>query len=118
MLGKNVAKLYSSRSTFNFNCGGLIKMTELKKCRGLKKFIVLSENELNSLNLSQKHELNSICWAIRLFRKITGIKETPDYIVVDTNEPYANEVIDVLKKNGVWGEQQTLNSVTAETIII
>lgn len=36
-------------------------------------------------------------------RKAEGKDPVPDYIVINTDEPYADEVIEILKRNGHWG---------------
>ncbi|MDF2615434.1 MAG: hypothetical protein K0Q47_89 [Sedimentibacter sp.] len=36
-------------------------------------------------------------------RKKDGKNPENEYIIINTDEPYANEVIEILKKNGHWG---------------
>lgn len=39
---------------------------------------------------------------IREGRKADGKEPDPKYIVVDASEPYAGEIIEILRRNGAW----------------
>jgi hypothetical protein len=40
---------------------------------------------------------------IQAGRKSEGKEPCPEYLVINTDEPYANEIIEILKRNGHWG---------------
>ncbi|MNO23016.1 hypothetical protein D3C76_128080 [compost metagenome] len=54
---------------------------------------------------SQKFELVGMFETIDAGRKADGKKPASDnkYIVINTDEPYAQEIVEVLKRHGHWG---------------
>ena len=77
---------------------------EKLKCGGLNKFIVIKRDDLKHINSSFKvamliNDLNDISDG----RKAEGKDPCPEYLVINTDEPYAPEVIEILKRNGHWG---------------
>lgn len=65
------------------------------------KFFVMKNDYINC------NAAKAMVWAlsehIEKERKELGKLNTPIYLVINTDEPYADEVIEILKKNGHWG---------------
>lgn len=74
------------------------------KCGGINKFIVFKREDVAKYtgNLTWNVLLNS-AELIENGRERDGKKRSNEYIVINTDEPYANEVIEILKKHGHWG---------------
>jgi hypothetical protein len=77
---------------------------ETLKCGGLKKHIVIKIEDLTRINsmfkiAMLKNDLDDIAES----RKAEGKEPTNEYIVVNTDEPYIEEIIEVLKKHNAWG---------------
>ncbi|APZ82619.1 hypothetical protein Goe27_01590 [Bacillus phage vB_BsuM-Goe27] len=67
------------------------------------KFIVWNKEELiQSCTEAELMKLNAIVGRIVRKRIEEGKKPQNGYIVVNTDEPYAEEVRDILRKNGAW----------------
>lgn len=74
------------------------------KCGGLNKFIVIKrEDTHNFLDRVQRDILDRMLKAIASGRRRNGKKADNEYLVINTDEPYAPEVIEILKRNGHWG---------------
>lgn len=70
-------------------------MSKLKELGGNNKFIVLNREKVDkSCDEQDKKDLQ------RISDKINSNNE---YLVVNLDEPYAEEVIEILKKHGHWG---------------
>lgn len=81
-------------------------MSGLMKCGGIRKHIVIKVDDfVKYVNCGVKAALlDNDLQDIQAGRKADGKDPRPEYIVVNTDEPYAQEVIDVLKRHGAWGE--------------
>ena len=67
------------------------------------KFTVIKNDDLYKyIKVSDLFVLKRIMEKIQHFRKKAGKKDNI-YIVINTDEPYADEVIEIMKKNGHWG---------------
>lgn len=81
-------------------------MLEFLKCGAAKKFIVIKIDDLKKYVNSVfklamlENDLNDI----QAGRKADGKKPCPEYLVISTDEPYAGEIIEIMKRNGHWGE--------------
>jgi hypothetical protein len=81
-------------------------MAKLMKCGGVQKHIVIKWADFvkyinNGFKTAMlKNDLEDI----QAGRKADGKEPCPEYIVVNTDEPYANEIIEVLKQHGAWGD--------------
>jgi hypothetical protein len=71
-------------------------MSELLKCGGVKKLPPFLQQMVADA------ELNIV--VNRLAERKKSIRE---YIVVNTDEPYIDEIIDVLKRHNAWGDGDT-----------
>lgn len=69
---------------------------ESLRCGGRRKFMVLKIADINA-NLNSD-EIEELC---KLANKVFG-KKNHEYLVINTDEPYAPDVIEILKHNGHW----------------
>lgn len=78
-------------------CGAL-------SCGGIFKFVVIKMDDVNdALNGDEFVQLVHILRNIAAHRKTDGRNSHPEYLVINTDEPYITEIIEILKKNGHWG---------------
>jgi uncharacterized protein YaaQ len=69
------------------------------------KFTVLKNEDIKKhLTEVQKDELDSIIETIENGRLGEGKRRGNTYIVINTDEPYVQEVIEIMKRNGHWDE--------------
>ncbi|WP_313413157.1 hypothetical protein [Sedimentibacter sp.] len=79
-----------------------VNMTNLKG-GNLDKFTVLKNDDIAKyLSPLAKHRLQQLLDVIYRCRTNDN-KLLNTYLVINTDEPYADEVIEILKKNGHWG---------------
>ena len=75
------------------------------KCGGLKKFTVIKDEDIGKyMSGMQEYILHQSLRDICEGRRKDGKNSFNEYIVINTDEPYINEIIEILKKNGHWGE--------------
>ena len=68
------------------------------------KFIVLKvEDVYKHLDFNQRRSLDGSCRSIAYHREKSGKKPDNTYLVINTDEPYAPEIVEILKRNGHWG---------------
>lgn len=77
---------------------------KLANLEGMKdKFLVVKRRDLyNFLNSDHQKTLTYLLEEVASSRRATGKKENT-YLVINTDEPYADEVIEIMKRNGHWG---------------
>lgn len=68
------------------------------------KYLVLKWEDVNILSESRRRELENIILRIENWRQVEAKPRFNNYIVINTDEPYIQEIIDVMKKNGHWGK--------------
>lgn len=74
------------------------------QCGGLRKHIVIKIDDLKYINSVFKVAmLENDLKDIEEARKAEGKNSCPEYLVINTDEPYASEIIEILKRNGHWG---------------
>lgn len=78
-------------------------MSELMKCGAERKFVVLPLKYLSRLEPHFKGGVTNAANKIARMRITEGKDPYPEYIVINVDEPYAPEIIDILKRNGHWG---------------
>ncbi len=67
------------------------------------KFIVIKKDDAEKyLNYSGKVALNHVLEVVEDGRSIDR-KKINTYVVINVDEPYADEVIEIMKTNGHWG---------------
>lgn len=70
---------------------------------GLKmKFTVLKNEDIEKLAAPQRASLREAQELIVRNRLVEGKRGIPKYLVINTDEAYADEVIEILKRNGHW----------------
>jgi len=73
--------------------------------RGLGKFLVLKNEDLNKyLNFEDELALHNVVQSVDAGRMLDGKVEDNHYLVINQDEPYAAEVIEIMKKHGHWIE--------------
>lgn len=78
-------------------------MTDLKG-GNFDKFIVIKRSDVyKGLGNVGRNRFMEMCETIEKRRRIGNDKPPYRYLVINTDEPYADEVIEILKKNGHWG---------------
>lgn len=76
------------------------------------KFRVIKEDDIkNYLSEKERFALNHLQAVIALGRESDGKPNTNEYLVVNTDESYADDIIDILKENGDWGQSHNVPSV-------
>lgn len=69
-----------------------------------EKFTVIKNDDIEKYVFgTEKVMLQSVCEQIAIGRVSDGRKVNNTYLVINTDEPYAEEVIAILKRNGHWG---------------
>lgn len=72
-----------------------------------KKYLGIFKKEdiFKYLDMEQRAQLGMIGAAIDNGRRLDGKPPAVNntYLVINTDEPYADEVIEILKRNGHWG---------------
>lgn len=70
------------------------------------KFTVIKNDDIDRhLEDEDKEMLERILLRIGFYRRNLDNKknEHNTYVVINTDEPYIGEIVDILKKNGHWG---------------
>lgn len=69
----------------------------------IDKFTVVKNKDIvKYLSQDQINDLANILNTIAKGREVDGKKENT-YVVINTDEPYAEDVINIMKQNGHWG---------------
>ncbi len=69
------------------------------------KFVVLKVDDLKGVALTHPHLINNFnecLMKVEELRRLEGKREN-NYLVINTDEPYADEVIEIMKLHGHWG---------------
>ncbi|PTY93058.1 hypothetical protein [Heyndrickxia sporothermodurans] len=68
------------------------------------KFTVVKNDDLEKyLHPEMKSAFLNIAEKVELNKCIEENKKPHTYLVINTDEPYADEVIEIMKKHGHWG---------------
>lgn len=68
---------------------------EYLKCGAEKKFTVIKNENIEKLPFGDIFALQTVLDKLP--------QNSNEYIVINTDEPYISEIIDILKKNNAWG---------------
>lgn len=69
---------------------------------------VIKEEDIKKyLNTKAQQGLNYIISIISMGREFDGKPMNNEYLVINRDEPYAEEIIEILKKNGHWDEDES-----------
>lgn len=67
------------------------------------KFTVIKNEDIEKhCSAEQKEQLGKILRSICIERIIEGKRTDNTYIVVNTDEPYAEEIVEIMKRNNHW----------------
>lgn len=81
------------------------------------KFTVIKNQDVEKhLDDRDKSELSRILWKIEQGRYEEGKEAANTYLVVNIDEPYAPEVIGIMKDHGHWGIIEDPNQVAAQMV--
>lgn len=72
------------------------------------KFIVLKNEDLIGAlegedNEDLRESFKTTLFMLAMYREMLGKKQKNKYLVINTDEPYADEVIEIMKRHGHWG---------------
>lgn len=70
------------------------------------KFTVLKNEDLDGVCEAypeMKDPFEKLCEKVKQFRRLIGRQASPTHLIINIDEPYADEVIEILKRNGHWG---------------
>jgi hypothetical protein len=68
------------------------------------KFTVLKNEDINKyLDEREKSDLSRILWKVQELRLLDGKPPLNTYLVVNTDEPYATDIVRIMKANSHWG---------------
>ena len=98
--------LYDGRFATCHKCGYVNEVLPSEWMKGMSnKYcgIFKHEDAVKYLNDREKAELNHLCNKIELSRKRDGKRGVNAYLVINVDEPYAEEVSEILKRHGHWG---------------
>ncbi|GGF82894.1 hypothetical protein GCM10010912_30000 [Paenibacillus albidus] len=66
--------------------------------------VIKHDDAVKYLNDKDKADFNYLCNKVECGRRKDGKRPVNAYLVINTDEPYADEVIEILKRNGHWGK--------------
>jgi hypothetical protein len=69
----------------------------------MNKFIVIKRSEFDEIaTKEQKREMYNLRYAIARYRVANNKRSDRNYAVINLDEPYAPEIIEIMRKNGHW----------------
>lgn len=70
----------------------------------LDKYLVIKRQDIEEcLHPVVIEELDRIIDALNTIKGFHGKKTDNKYLVINTDEPYAPEIVEIMKRNGHWG---------------
>ncbi|MGP0580246.1 hypothetical protein ACTP13_25055 [Paenibacillus peoriae] len=69
----------------------------------VKFTVIKTEDAENYLDDRDKSELSHILWKIQELRHLNGKPALNIYLVVNTDEPYATDIVRIMQANNHWG---------------
>ena len=71
-----------------------------------QKFCVVKTADLlTALNITEQNILDQLLMKIELYRKAIGKTSDNNYVVINTDEPYIDEIKAIMEKHGHWEEE-------------
>ncbi|ADM70881.1 hypothetical protein GMA19_03077 [Paenibacillus polymyxa E681] len=68
------------------------------------KFTVLKNEDINKyLDEHEKNDLSRILWKVQELRLLDRKPPLNTYLVVNTDEPYATDIVRIMQANNHWG---------------
>lgn len=68
-----------------------------------QKFVVFNVKDISAIGKNAVQPLLKVKEEVANYRSAQGKKENT-YLVINTDEPYADEVIEIMKRHGHWGD--------------
>lgn len=85
-------------------CGKQVVRVQDPLLRGdFNKFIVLGVKDVKNISVEHRINLEHAYNEVSMKRFLRGVTPEPKYLVINTDEPYAQEVIAIMKRNNHWG---------------
>ncbi|WP_185094025.1 hypothetical protein [Paenibacillus polymyxa] len=79
------------------------------------KFTVLKNEDINKyLDEREKSDLSRILWKVQELRLLDGKPPLNTYLVVNTDEPYATDIVRIMQINNHWGPVSDPNQAEME----
>lgn len=78
-------------------------MKNLLRCGAQKKFLVLNLRDMEGMPQRLAEAIDEAALFVSAERASQDKDPCPEYLVINTDEPYIGEIIDVLKRHGHWG---------------
>lgn len=78
-------------------------MIDKLKCGAERKFLVWKLEDLEKLTEAQRELIGVYGEIIKENREKDGKNPTPEYIVINLDEPYVEKVIKIMIENKHWG---------------
>lgn len=77
----------------------------MSNLEGFKRdYIVFKHDEYDKVSTpTEMNHVVNISHKIGKYREQIGKKSNNEYLVINTDEPYAEEVIEIMKRHGHWG---------------
>lgn len=70
-----------------------------------QKFLVLKNDDIDAfIHPARQGEFNRLLSGIDMGRRVQGKAGQNDYLVINLDESYAGEVIEIMKRHGHWGK--------------
>ncbi len=73
------------------------------QCGAVNRFYVFKREDIKRCNPTLQKTIYLAALSISANRASQGKNPNPEYLVINTDEPYVSEIIDILKRNGHWG---------------
>ncbi|ASA20909.1 hypothetical protein [Paenibacillus donghaensis] len=81
------------------------------------KFTVIENADIEEyLDEGEKSDLSRFLWKIGRLRKLDGKVAEQAHLVISTDEPYVQRVVDILKENGRWVMEYDPNQLQFEIV--
>ncbi len=73
------------------------------QCEAVNRFYVFKREDVKKLTSFLQESIDLAASSISVNRLTQNKNPTPEYLVINTDEPYTSDIIDILKRNGHWG---------------
>ncbi|WP_051570633.1 hypothetical protein [Paenibacillus ehimensis] len=75
------------------------------------KYAILKAEDIAKLDIDEQIQFGILCKRIENIRASEGKSINNSYLVINTDEPYADDVIQIMQQHGHWGESGILEGV-------
>lgn len=91
------------------------KNNPILKCGAEKRFTVFNRQDIVNLPLGEKLRFLNLQEFIISKRKQDGKSVDNEYLVINTDEPYIEQIIEILKKNNHWPGYEKEKEISCAT---